>query len=277
MATLDDDDDFVSVMYYGSYGTGKTTALAKMAELGTVKYIRSDRGIKARPLRRLGVPTERIEPVDQFDPISLERTVDEWRELLSADPSAIAGVVLDTATELVARRIEVYVDRDWKNARTRAKRDHLELDRLDRYVTGDGREQYKGVTQELRRITRHLSDLPCHLGIAAQVREEGGVQMPDISPALRGDMIGYVDFVIRLQQEGTWPDGRALVVGYPKPDEYHVGKDRDGVLPSRLADPTFPRLLAYVRGILDKDTDQVQAAYRDLLRKKRTEEEEELQ
>jgi len=276
MATLADDLQFVHVCYYGSYGTGKTTALATMAHGGTVKYIRSDRGIRQRPLRNLGIPIGSIEPIDQFDPISLGKTIEEWRSMLAEDPAALAGVCLDTATELVARRIELYVDRDWKAHVAASKKAHVEIDRLDRYTSGDGREQYKGVTQEVRRIVRHLYDLPCHLGVAAQQRTEDGKLTPDVNPALRGDLIGYMDYVIRLEQDGEWPDGRALVVGYPKPSATQVAKDRDGILPSRFADPTFLRLLAYSSGELDYHTDPVQLAYKDLLAKRKADEEAEL-
>jgi hypothetical protein len=276
MANLADDPDFVSVLYYGSYGTGKTTALAHMAHEGIVKYIRPDRGVRVRPLRRHGIPVENIEPIDNFDPISLEKTIEEWRTMLAEDPKAIAGVIIDTATELVGRRIEVYVDHDWRTHVTAMKKAHADINRLDRYIVGDGRDQYKGVTQELRRIVRHVNDLPCHFGIAAQARDEAGKITPDVNPALRGDLIGYVDFVIRLEQEGEWPDGRDLVVGYPKPDERHVAKDRDGILPRRFADPTFSRLLAYTRGELEYQTDPVQLAYKDLLKQRKDEQEHEL-
>lgn len=272
MATLDEEDGKIAVLYYGEYGTGKTTALAHMANVGVTKYIRTDKGLKARPLRQLGVDTSRIEPVDSFSPISLERMADEWRELLEADPSALAGVVIDTVTEWVGRRIEVYVDKDWDRYQTRQRRGKEEIDELMRYTSGDGQDQFKGVTQEGRRLVRSLYDLPCHLGLGCQMRrdvdKDTGLTRygPAVNPAFQGDLIGYADFVIRIVQEGTWPDGRPLVVGYPRPSATHVGKDRYSVLPSRLADPVFTRVLAYSNGTLTKDTDEVQAEYRAVVR-----------
>jgi hypothetical protein len=246
-----------------------------MAKLGTVKWIRANKGIRNKPLKALGIPTDRIDPIDQLDPISMERTIEEWREMLDDDPSALAGVCVDTATEWVARRIEKYVDFDWNRAVTKAGRDHVELNPLERYTTGDGRDQYKGVTQEMRRLMRSLVELPCHVAVACQMTLEidessgSAKRTPAVNPALRGDIIGYSNMVIRLQQEGAWPNGLPLVVGYPRPSAQFTGKDNFGVLPARLADPTFDRLLGYVDGSLTKDTDPVQADYRALVARRK--------
>ncbi|HUN38454.1 MAG TPA: AAA family ATPase [Trebonia sp.] len=272
MASLDDEDDRLRVLYFGDYGTGKTTSMAYMAKLGLVKWIRADKGIRNKPLKALGIPTDRIDPIDQLDPISMEKTIEEWREMLDDDPAALAGIAIDTATEWVARRIEKYVDFDWQRAVTQSERNHVELNPLERYTTGDGRDQYKGVTQEMRRLMRSLVELPCHVAVACQMTLEvdegsGAVKRtPAVNPALRGDLIGYSNMVIRLQQEGSWPDGRPVVVGYPRPSAQFTGKDNFGVLPARLAVPTFDRLLAYVSGDLTKDTDPIQTEYRELLK-----------
>jgi hypothetical protein len=273
MATLDDEDEFLKILYYGDYGSGKTTSMAYMSELGVIKWIRPDKGIRPRRLRALGLDTSRIEPVDNFDPISMERTIEEWRELLEDDPKSLAGVCIDTGTELLARRIEVYVDHDWKKARTQARTARIEIDPLERYISGDVRDQYKGATQELRRMTRHLHDLRCHVAVACQMRFEAGQYTPDLSPGIRGDLIGYAGVVIRLQQEGEM-DGEPLIVGYPRPDDSHVAKDQYGVLPSRLAYPTFPRVLRYVQGELTKESDTIQADYRDLIKRRKQEDDE---
>jgi hypothetical protein len=276
MSTLADEAEFLKILFYGDYGAGKTTSMAYMSKLGVIKWIRTDKGIRPRRLTALGLDISRIEPVDNFEPITLEKSITEWRELLAADPGALAGVCLDTGTELLARRIEVYVDQDWRKARIAAKRDHVAIDPLDRYISGDVRDQYKGASQEIRRMTRALHDLPCHVAIACQMRFEAGQFTPDLSPAIRGDMIGYAGIVIRLQVEGDMA-GDPLVVGYPRPDATHVAKDQYGMLPSRLAYPTFDRVLAYVQGDLDKDTDPTQLAYKALLRTRKEDEDKELE
>jgi len=186
--------------------------------------------------------------------------------------------VMDTATEWVARRIEVQVDADWNRYLIKARRAHEEVDPLLRYTSGEGLDQYKATTQEGRRLMRSLVDLKCHIGLGCQMRRDVDKQSgrvkygPAVNPALCGDLIGYSDFVIRLVQDGTWADGRPLVVGYPRPSVEFEGKDRYGVLPSRLADPTFDRLIAYASGELTKDTDLVQAGYRELVKRRKAEE-----
>lgn len=273
MVSLADEDEFLKVLYYGDYGAGKTTSMAFMAKLGVIKWVRADKGIRPRRLRALGLDISRIEPVDNFEPMAMEATITEWRELLEENPRALAGVCLDTATELSSRRIEVYVDHDWRKARKQAQQARVSIDPLDRYVSGDVRDQYRGMTQELRRMVRPLHDLPCHVAIACQMRFEAGQFTPDLSPAIRGDMIGYAGIVIRLQQEGEL-DGEPLVVGYPRPDATHVAKDQYGVLPSRLAYPTFDRILAYVQGDLTKEADPMQAKYRDEIKRRKAEDDE---
>jgi hypothetical protein len=50
----------------------------------------------------------------------------------------------------------------------------------------------------------------------------------------------------------------------------YAGKDREHVLPSRLVEPTFDRILAYAHGDLTKENDARQAAYREVVAKRRS-------
>lgn len=277
MATLDDDTPFLNAILWGPPGTGKTTAAAHMAKLGRVKYIRADQSVRAAPLRRLGIDTRLIEPVDTFDPTALENCINEWHEELGDETSGLAGVVLDTGTEWASKRAERQIDIDWKKYEVKSARDHTEVDPTLRFIAGDVRDQYNIVTQEGRRLGRRLRELPCHVVITFQVRrdvdQDSGrtVYGPDTNPALQGHLVAYADLVVQLIPEGSWPDGRPMVVGYSRPDGKHLRKDRDGLLPSRLADPTFDRLWAYASGALTKDSDEVQAAYRDIVKKRKEE------
>lgn len=271
MVTLADEQDYVRVLYYGRFGTGKTTDMAYMAHSGPVQWIRADKGLKVRPLKDLGIPVQNIEPRDELRPESLEGLLEDWRGQLHDHPGSLAGIVLDTVTELVARRIEVAADVSWRDYLTRCGKQHVEPDPAIRYrAADDTREWYGVVTQEMSRLVRHMTDLPWHVAIAAQIRSDvdkatGLTQYgPAANPAVAAGMIGYCDLVIETEAEGYWHDkpDEQVFVGHPRPRPGHEGKDRFHALPRFLAIPTFDRVLGYVAGTLDFRTDPVQERYR---------------
>lgn len=278
--TLADDvqQEFINVLYYGTNGTGKTTDLAYMAHLGPVEYIRADRSVRKRPLTQLGVPISNIRPIDVLDTEAIVKKIHAkggWREQLADDPNAFAGIVIDTATELIARRLEAIIDAEWPKIVATAKRNHEDPDPDKRYFAS--RDYYQPITQEMRRITRQLRDLPCHVGISAQIRRDtdensGHLEIgPAVNPAFSGDLMAYMDFVIRTGADGYWPGtDETIYVGYPRHEGVYAGKDREHVLPSRLVEPTFDRIVAYCNGTLTKETDPRQAQYREVVAARRS-------
>jgi len=230
-ATLSDEREFVNILYYGEPGVGKTTALAHMAKLGRVVYIDAEAGLKPGPLKRLGVPIENIEPHREVSYKALDALYHELVGELAADPDAIAGVVLDSISEIQRKILE----QDAKNP--------IELSQRDYGVN----------TQELRLLIRHFRDLPCHVGFTSHVRrdqdDDGEVRYgPSLTPAVQGDLLGYVDLVCYLRtarrDDGDEPD----YVGVFRPIGKHKAKDRFGILPPKLIDPSFDRVAAYVEG-----------------------------
>lgn len=273
MTTLDQEpgQQFCRVLYYGPNGTGKTTDLAAMARLGHVAYIRADRSVRKRPLERLGIPASNIEPIDELDTdaiVTMIRT--DFAQRLEENPDSLAGVCLDTVTELIARRMEGIVDAEWRKTVRQAKARRIDPDRDKRYFVD--RDYWQPITQEMRRITRHLVDLKCHFAVSAQVRRDVDTDTgktergPGVNPAFSGDLMAYMDFVIRTETDGVWPDGEDVFVGIPRRSDGYHGKDREHVLPSRLVEPTFDRVLGYVLGELTKDNDERQAEYRELVK-----------
>jgi hypothetical protein len=285
MTTLADEDEFVRVLYWGNFGTGKTTDMAYLARSGPVKWIRTDKGLKPGPLRRMGVPVENIKPCDELRPDMLLKTVDEWAGELNDKPGSIAGVVLDTATDMIQRRLEDQADSAWKAYVQKCRKQHTEPDRSLRYsAVDDTREWYGTITQEMSRLVRRMTDLPWHVAISAQIRRDvdkdtGHVQYgPAANPAVGGLLVGYCDLVIETQADGQYEDGADCFIGHPKPRPGREGKDRFGVLPRILVTPTIDRVIAYVHGDLDFRTDPVQLRYRELIgvRKARQATEDEL-
>ena len=90
---------------------------------------------------------------------------------------------------------------------------------------------------------------------------------PANSPGVQGSVMGYSDFVIRLQvMENPDDEKNPWRVGRTEPhDGIARAKDRDHVLPARMAEPTFTRVLEYYRGSLTADTDPIQQEFEELL------------
>lgn len=258
MTTLDDDAEYLRLMYWGPYGSGKTTAAAAAAHLGGVKYIRSDRGIKAAPLRRLGIPTANIEPIDELNPDKLIEMAAQW----SASPETVA-VVVDTCTEYVNKRIEQRVDVRWSRYRNAQKRRHEEIDPDLRYETD--RDDYSYVSQEVRRMMRFFTACDFHLILTGQSRRDVDTDTghthygPSVNPALQGDLVGYMDIVF----ETDAVEGTDFRLGRPKTGGSHIRKDNLGTMPKVLVSPTFDRVLAYHRGELESKSDPIQEEYRE--------------
>lgn len=264
----DPQQEYWNILWYGLNGTGKTTDLAHMAKLGRVPFIRADRSVRKRPLQKLGIPLDNIELIDELDTEKIRLLSYEFRDRLAADPTSIAGVCIDTATELIARRLEQIVDAEWAKLTPAQQQLAKRKDITKRYFVD--RDYYQPITQEMRRVVRHYVDLPCHFGISAQVRRDvdesdGHVQVgPSVNPAFQPDLLAYMDFVVRTDEDGMWPGtDEQIFVGYPRKMGKYLGKDRDHVLPSRIVEPTFDRIIAYATGALDKDHDERQIKYRE--------------
>jgi hypothetical protein len=58
---LDEETDFLKILYYGREGVGKTSAAAHAANYGRILVINAESGVKKKPLRdRLGINVENI-------------------------------------------------------------------------------------------------------------------------------------------------------------------------------------------------------------------------
>jgi hypothetical protein len=129
------------------------------------------------------------------------------------------------------------------------------------------RDDYGVMSNQLRGVLRDLRDLPCHLVITALERvDDDGTVGPAISPALAHDVLGYADLTLRFRatlhatgedEDQALAEFRALT----RPGARTRAKDRFDMTPRVLVEPTFPRILGYVRGEIQEDADPIQAAY----------------
>lgn len=276
--SLDEAEEFVKALYFGTEGTGKSTALAFMANLpgdGDVILINAEAGFKKRALKRLGVRTECLKVwnppgngIMTYD--KLERLYFQLSARLRENPGSIKGVGMDSLTEIVNKILEQASYTMWEREQ-RNTRKAEEDKRYSAEVTE--LQDYGLMTSQVRKLMRKFRDLPCHFAATALETEAQGEgefshskkqAAPEMTPKLRTSVLGYVDMALRLTSE-TLPvsefEQETLVTARTKPSALVRGKDRDGVLPRDLPEPRFDRLVEYVTGETVAADDEVFKLY----------------
>lgn len=260
MLSLDDDNDFVRVCYYGDPGSGKTTDVAGAAHLGRVAVAAAEEGLYARPLKKLGVPVQNVIPYRETDFEALGALAGELRSDLADDPKSWAAFSLDTVTELASQWLATEVDR-------RIAKEMKRISPMEEYQKkpfNAERDDYGVITQQFRRTLRAFADLPLHVAYTAHVRrdvdEDSGTVAygPSLFPAMQADLMGHVSILIWTRVVGETEDGRPIHVGQTRGTGKYKSKDRLNALPRTLAWPSLERVVGYVNGELDEDTDPLQ-------------------
>lgn len=269
-STLADETTSAKVMFYGDAGSGKTTALAHLAHTGKVVYVEAEAGLKRQPLQNLGVPVDNILPFRAIDFDSLNDLSWQLRAELDDDPTAYTGVVFDSVTEIVSKFLEQVTDRETAKKVAMAERRHEDVDDIKRFFVDLA--YYGEVSQMTRRLIRRFRDLPCHFVMSALVRRDvdensGRVQYgPATPPAIQGDLMGYVDILGHTVNDEADTD---IFTAEFRPHERFKGKDRYGLLPKRLVNPTMDRVIGYLDGTLTQEEDEDQLNYIKVLRERK--------
>lgn len=263
--SLDDAEEFIKALYFGTEGTGKTTATAFMANLpgdGDVIVINAEAGFKKRPLKALGVRTEclKVWRPDGNGIITyekLERLYYRTADRLRRDPKCVKGVIMDSGTEITNKILEAasltMYEREQRNARKAddEKRFSPEVVEL---------QDYGLMTSQMRKLIRKFRDLPCHFAMTALETEAQGEgefkhskkqAAPEFTPKLRTSILGYMDVALRLTSE-TLPtaefEQETLVTARTKPSALVRAKDREGALPRDFVEPRFDRIVEFFNG-----------------------------
>lgn len=253
---LDDTVEFVNILYSGDGGSGKTTDIAAMAHLGRTLLINAESGVKARALRRVGIPTENImvrPDVQSGEVLSFEMLESLFWELksdLEADPKSWVGIGWDSITEIHQNVLKAATEhRVAKALRTgKGNDDATMIDLAD----------YGVMTEQMRLLLRRFRDLPCHFAMSSLLRRDKDddgkvVYRPAVTPKLGGDVFGYMDLVCvtsEVEVAGE-TEYQGLFGGAGK----FRGKDRFHALPRRLINPQFHRVAAYINDELTAEDD----------------------
>lgn len=265
MLSLDDGDDFVRVCYYGDPGSGKTTAVAGGAFLGRTKIAAAEEGLYARPLKKLGVPVANIIPTSHTGFDSLMKGAEVLREELHDTPGSWSAWALDTVTELADQWLAQEVDR-------RIQKEIAQISPMEEYKKkpfNAERDDYGVITQQFRRMLRAYADLPLHVAYTAHVRrdvdEDSGTVAygPDLFPKMQAALMGHVSILVWTRVVGEYDDGSPVHVGQTRGTGKYKSKDRLNALPRTMAYPTLDRVVGYVNGELDEESDPLQLEFRD--------------
>lgn len=255
--TLADVEDVAKILWYGEQGTGKTLDMATLARRGRVIYVNAEGGLKKRPLRIFDVPPENIilEVATSYE--QLEALYWQLKRKIEGGDNDIIGINFDSLTEITTTLAEVATMR--RVAGVREKADSLgivpDAEKINPFRTA--LDDYGIMTTQMRHLARRYRDLPIHVGFSALSKRdvdatgaEGGgdavTYRPQLTPAFGNDIRGYVDVVIatKVATDGQW-------VGITKPRFGLMGKDRFGILPVTMADPTFDRIIACINEEID--------------------------
>jgi hypothetical protein len=261
-ATLADKEEHLNILLFGREGSGKTTAACTLANLGygKVLVVNAEGGLKKNTLTRRGIDVKRMMLwPNQGDAITYHGLVEVYNQLkadLDKDPKSWAGVVFDSATEIVP----ALVDQVAKDRMDKAAKRGSPVEGIDEFFTD--RSDYGTMSKMFRDILRKFRDLPLHFIVTALERRDvdedtGKVHYgPAVTPGVQADLLGYVDLVLACsaQDDEEGLPFRALTRSAGK----YRGKDRLGVLPKVLVEPSIPRILAYEDGTLTEDKDPKQ-------------------
>jgi hypothetical protein len=261
--SLDEAPEFLNLLLYGEPGSGKTSNLATMANMGRMFLLDVEAGAKARALRRLGINTRNITPV----PIARYRDLDDFHWWLKAeldsDPGFCVGFGIDSISEIHDMLITEQTGvRHAKAVRKAGAGMEVEDDEFAVELNERG-----VVTEQLRRLSRRFRDLPCHTVWTALVKSDidqsgsgGKVLRPALPPKFCNNLAGYVDVVgYCTRAEGV--DDESGYLGVFRETGMYRGKDRLGGLPPVLALPTFQRIHSITMADMDPEQDEVHGRY----------------
>lgn len=259
--TLDNVQQYYRTLYFGDPGLGKSTAIAAAAKLGRVVYIDADEGLKGKALRRHGIPIENIEPHYDLGYEALEAL---HRELVMrlADGEKIFALAWDTTTKteeaFLSAILPGSVEKTRKTGKTR--------ETTDIYLEDRGQ-----VATMMKELLRKFHGLSCHLILGAHQRrdkdDDGAVMIrPGMMPSVISAFAGWMDSVIHMRTT-EFADDPALeegleFTGLTRPRGKFQAKDRFGILPPIMVNPSFDRVLGYYDDELDRITDPLQIAAR---------------
>lgn len=262
----DETEEHLNLLYWGREGSGKTIDLAAATQRGRVLFINAEGGLKKRALLANGANTSNLvlfpRPGQPLNYYTLQEALFRVKADLMDDPNAWFLVAVDSVTELATAFTDAAADDRFEKGKLKNKEWKPTI--TDEFFTD--RDDYGVSTKMVRKLARFLRDLPCHTAMTTLERRDVDEKTstvaygPAVGPALQTSLLGYVDVVLYCKAPDEDKD-------YFRAMTKNVGtaraKDRIGVMPKILVNPTVLRVLDYNEGILTEDTDPEQEPVRN--------------
>lgn len=251
-------EDVARVLWFGDPGHGKTTAMCMLANVGKVVLLDSEQRLKRTALRRAGVNVDNIERHTDISYRALSDLFDELADRAEYDQTFV-GILWDGLTELQRTLVANAVDA----AVRKAERQGTVRDDFKTFM-----DDYGDTTEQFRRLLRKAMRIPVHIGVTCLSKrdkdENDAIRVtPQVTPAIGRDVNSAMDVITFLKVDEV--DDRVVRTAMCQPLGRYDAKDTFGVLPRRLAEPTFPRILGYIREDLTPSSDEVQKETAQLL------------
>jgi hypothetical protein len=260
--SYDETEEHLNILYWGREGSGKTIDIAAATQLGKVLFVNAEGGLKKQALLANGVNTSNLvifpRPGQELSYHTLEAAIFKIKSDLMDDPSSWFLFAIDSVTELATAFTEAASDDNF--AKAKRKNQAWKPGINDEFFTD--RSDFGTSTKMVRKLVRMLRDAPIHVAMTALERRDVDEDTskvaygPAMGPALQTSLLGYVDVVLYCKAAD---DDRPYFRAQTKKVGTARAKDRIGILPKILVDPTIPRILAYNEGVLTEDTDPLQA------------------
>lgn len=260
-ANYDDTEEHLNLLYWGREGSGKTIDLAMATQRGKVLFVNAEGGLKKRALLEHGVNTANLvvfpRPGQPLTYYTLQEALFRVKSDLMDDPKSWFLVAWDSVTEIAQAFTDAASDDNFE--KNKRKNENWKPGINDEFFTD--RADYGTSTKMVRKLVRMMRDMPVHFAMTTLERRDVDEDTskvtygPAVGPALQTSLLGYVDVVLYCKAADEDKDYfRAMTkkVGAAR------AKDRIGVMPKILVNPTILRVLDYNEGILNEDTDPVQ-------------------
>lgn len=246
-------EDLVRSLWYGDPGVGKTTCMVALARVGKVVVVDPEKRLKRSALRRAGIPVDNIHHHTDVSYDGMNGLADRLEKALERG-KRYAGVCWDAATESQRLFIMQQVDSGVAEAASKG---------MERSSFRIYQDDYGDVGEMMRRVLRRFTALPLHLGMTALAKEDkdnNGAKTvtPSLTPAVWRDIAAAFDIIGHVTNEEVGNDIQRMSL--TQPIGVFAAKETFGILPRRLVDPTFDRILAYVAEEIAVKTDPIQQA-----------------
>lgn len=257
---LDETEEYLRVCYYGMEGSGKSSNALTLANTGRVILVNAEGGAKKKALARRGIDTSNIAtwPSKQGAAITksgLDRLYDQLKADLERDPEMWTGIIFDSSTDVTQGLTSQVSD----NRITKAEKAGAVINEVDQFFTDVA--DYGTMTKMFVDSLRKFRDLPLHVVYTALERRDVDKNTsevmigPAVTPGVATSLLGYVDIVIHCSAADEDSPFRGLT---------HSGgirrvKDRFGILPRVMVEPTMERIIEYAEGKFEDELDPKQA------------------